>query len=83
MVQTAPPDGPLNVAWRYQAFQRNSTMADDLSNRGPQDRNRINTSEDWELRYWTKEFGVTEDQLKAAVKAVGPVADDVRRHLKK
>ncbi|MBC3376176.1 DUF3606 domain-containing protein [Pseudomonas sp. SWRI92] len=58
-------------------------MADDLSNRGPQDRNRINTSEDWELRYWAKEFGVTEDELKAAVKAAGPVADDVRKQLKK
>ena len=27
--------------------------------------------------------GVTEEQLKAAVKAAGPVADDVRRQLKK
>jgi len=58
-------------------------MADDLSNRGPQDRNRISTSEEWELRYWTKELGVTEDELKAAVKAVGPAAEDVRRQLKK
>ncbi|MBT2337629.1 MULTISPECIES: DUF3606 domain-containing protein [Pseudomonas] len=58
-------------------------MADDLSNRGPQDRNRISTSEAWELKYWTKELGVTEDELKAAVKAVGPLAVDVRTHLKK
>ncbi|MBI6620360.1 DUF3606 domain-containing protein [Pseudomonas corrugata] len=58
-------------------------MADDLSNRGPRDRSRINTSEEWELRYWTKEFGVTEDELKAAVQAVGAGADDVRKKLKK
>ncbi|QXI51745.1 DUF3606 domain-containing protein [Pseudomonas alvandae] len=58
-------------------------MADDLSNRGPRDRSRINTSEEWELRYWTKEFGVTEEELKAAVKAVGAGAEDVRRQLKK
>ncbi|MBA1379503.1 DUF3606 domain-containing protein [Pseudomonas brassicacearum] len=58
-------------------------MADDLSNRGPRDRSRINTSEEWELRYWTKEFGVTEDELKAAVAAVGAGAEDVRRQLKK
>lgn len=58
-------------------------MADDLSNRGPRDRSRINTSEEWELRYWTKEFGVTEDELKAAVQAVGAGAEDVRRQLKK
>jgi hypothetical protein len=54
-------------------------MADNLSNRGPQDRARVNTSEPWELIYWTKEFGVTEEQLKAAVKAVGPMVVDVRR----
>ena len=58
-------------------------MADDLSNRGPRDRSRINTSEEWELRYWTKEFGVTEDELKAAFKAVGAGDEDVRRQLKK
>lgn len=58
-------------------------MTDNLSNRGPQDQNRINTSEEWELRYWTKEFGVTEEQLKAAVKAVGPMVVDVRKHLGK
>ncbi|MFL6607889.1 MAG: DUF3606 domain-containing protein [Pseudomonas sp.] len=54
-----------------------------MSNRGPRDRSRINTSEEWELRYWTKEFGVTEDELKAAVAAVGAGAEDVRRQLKK
>jgi hypothetical protein len=58
-------------------------MADDLHNRGPKDRARVNTSEAWELKYWTKEFGVTEDQLKAAVKAVGPMVTDVRKKLGK
>jgi hypothetical protein len=58
-------------------------MADDLKNRGPQDRNRVNTSEEWELRYWSNEFGVSQDQLKAAVDAVGPVVADVRKKLGK
>lgn len=58
-------------------------MSDNLKNRGPQDRARVNTSEAWELSYWTKEFGVTEEQLKAALKAVGPMADDVRKQLDK
>jgi hypothetical protein len=58
-------------------------MADNLSDRGPQDRNRISTSEDWEVKYWTKEFGVTEDELRAAVKAVGPMTADVRKQLKR
>jgi len=58
-------------------------MADDLNNRGPQDRNRVNTSEEWELRYWSNTFGVTHDELKAAVAAVGPVVADVRKKLGK
>lgn len=56
-------------------------MSDDLKNRGPQDRARVNTSEPWELKHWTKEFGVTEQQLKDAVKAVGPMVTDVRKKL--
>jgi hypothetical protein len=38
-------------------------MADDLKDRGPQDRTHINANEDWELRYWTKELGVNEERL--------------------
>ena len=58
-------------------------MPDDLSKKGPQDRSRINTSESWELRYWAKELGTTEEKLRAAVKAVGTRTDDVRKHLGK
>lgn len=57
-------------------------MSDDLSQRGPQDRSRINVNELHELRYWTQEFGVTEDQLRAAVKAVGVSATAVRAALR-
>ena len=46
-------------------------MSDDPKKRGRQDRSRINTSEDYEVRYWSKKFGVSPDQLKAAVKKVG------------
>ncbi|KRC70057.1 hypothetical protein ASE30_16215 [Achromobacter sp. Root83] len=56
-------------------------MSDDLNNRGPQDRSRINVNEPHELRYWTKELGVTEDQLRDAVKAVGVSATAVRAAL--
>jgi hypothetical protein len=41
-------------------------MSDDLKNKGPQDRARINLHEEHEVRYWTKKFGVTEDELKKA-----------------
>lgn len=58
-------------------------MADDLSKRGPQDRSRVNVNEPWELTYWCAEFKCNETQLRAAVKAVGVMVTDVRRHLSK
>lgn len=58
-------------------------MADDLNNRGPQDRSRISLSEEHEVRYWTQALGVSKDQLAAAVRAVGSSADKVRAHLGK
>lgn len=58
-------------------------MSDNLSNRGPQDRSRINLHESWEVQYWTQELGVTREQLEQAVKQAGSSADAVRRHLGK
>ena len=58
-------------------------MSDDKSNRGPQDRSRINVHEPYEVQYWTKELRVTKEQLVAAVAAVGVMADKVRAHLKR
>jgi Protein of unknown function (DUF3606) len=57
-------------------------MADDKSKAGKPDRDRINVDEDYELRDWSKRLGVTPEQLTAAVAAVGPMAEDVRRYLK-
>ncbi len=58
-------------------------MPDDLHNRGPQDRSRINVHEPWELQYWSNHFGVTHEQLSAAVQKVGVMVSDVRRYLGK
>ena len=58
-------------------------MSDNLTNRGPADRARINVHEPWELTYWCKELGVTPERLKQAVQAVGVMAADVRRYLGK
>ena len=55
---------------------------DDPKVRGPQDRSRINTEQEHEVRYWTEAFGVTEEQLRQAVQRVGSSADKVREHLK-
>jgi hypothetical protein len=59
------------------------TMADDLQQRGNQDRIRINLHEEHEVRYWTEALGVSTAQLQEAVKAAGPMAEAVRAHLKK
>ena len=58
-------------------------MADNMKDRGAQDRSRINVNESWELQYWTKALGVSEEQLRDAVKAAGTSADAVRKHLGK
>ncbi len=42
-------------------------MADDKAERGPADAARINVNEAYEVRYWTRNFGV--------------MAKDVRRYL--
>jgi hypothetical protein len=57
-------------------------MSDDLSKKGMQDRTRINTSEDYEVRYWSEKFGVSQDRLKAAVKKVGNSVSAVEKEFK-
>jgi len=41
-------------------------MADDLTNKGPNDRNRINMHEDYEVKYWSHHLGVSREELKRA-----------------
>ncbi len=58
-------------------------MSDDLTNRGPQDRARINLSEAHEVRYWTEVLGIGFDELKRIVDKVGNSAEAVRNELGK
>jgi hypothetical protein len=57
-------------------------MSDDKSKSGSKDRERISLSQDYEVGDWAKKFGVTPEQLKAAVAAVGNQASAVEAHLK-
>jgi hypothetical protein len=59
------------------------TMADDTAKRDYRDRDRINVHEDYELRYWTKELGVTPEKLKQTVEKVGVMVTDVGKALGK
>lgn len=58
-------------------------MTDDKTLRSPEDASRIALSEDYEVDYWTKTLGVTKDELREAVGAVGNSADAVRAYFKK
>ena len=58
-------------------------MSDDKRNPGGQDRTRINASQEYEVQDWAKKFGVSAEQLKAAMKAVGSNAKEVEAHLKR
>jgi Protein of unknown function (DUF3606) len=58
-------------------------MADDLKNRGAQDRSRVNIHEDYEVQYWIKKWGVSKEQLAAAVQKAGVSAEAVARQLGK
>lgn len=56
-------------------------MADNKSDVGSPDRDRIAMSEDHEVRYWTEALGVTKERLQQAVEAVGSSAAKVREYL--
>jgi len=56
-------------------------MPDDKEKPGGQDRTRINVNEEYEVRDWSKKFGITQEELKKAVGKVGSSADAVKRHL--
>ena len=57
-------------------------MSDDKKNVGSPDRDRISLSEAYEIQDWSRKFGVTQEQLKDAVKQVGSNAKDVEVFLK-
>lgn len=57
-------------------------MADDLSKSSGQDRKRINLHQDFEVRDWSSKYGVTPEELKKAVEAVGNEASKVEAYLK-
>jgi hypothetical protein len=54
---------------------------DDLQKKAPADRSKVNLHEAWEVDYWTKELGVSKDELQRLVKKVGDSAAAVRKEL--
>ena len=58
-------------------------MLKDVLERGPIDRTQINVNEGFELRYWAKQFNVSLEQVRSAVRKVGPELDAVHLELKR
>lgn len=59
-------------------------MSDDKTKCGEPDRSLINLSEPYEVGYWTKKFGVTEQQLRDAAKKAGSRSvDKIKKQLGK
>ena len=54
-------------------------MSDDKTNRGQPDRSKINMNEDYEVKYWTRHFGVTREELQKIVDRVGNSAAAVAK----
>ena len=57
-------------------------MADDPSIRGGQDRSRINTSQEHEVRYWSQKLGISAEELKQIVQEVRPRAEAVEQRVR-
>lgn len=64
-------------------LQEEMVMADNLKRRQPEDPTKVNVNEKWEVDYWTNKWGVTEQQLRDAVKSVGVMTKDVAKKLGK
>lgn len=61
-------------------------MSDNLQDRGPADRARVNVNETHEVLYWTQKFNCTAEHRRAppstAVAKFGVMADAVERELR-
>ena len=58
-------------------------MADDLQQRGPADRSRVNLNEPWEIEWWSKKWSISPERLRAAVAKVGVSVKKIAQHLDK
>jgi hypothetical protein len=55
---------------------------DDKSKKGSVNRERINPAEAYEMEYWSNKFGLTYEQLKSAIRAVGNSTLAIEKQLK-
>lgn len=56
-------------------------MSNASESRIPEDIAKVELTEEWQLAYWTKHFGTSEQDLRAALKEAGNSTEQVKRHL--
>lgn len=56
-------------------------MSHDKPEAGEAEGRRINVHQPYELRGWSRRFGISKEELLSAVAEVGAKADDVRAYL--
>jgi hypothetical protein len=56
-------------------------MTDNLTTREQPDRSKINMNQIHEVRYWTKHFNVSKEELLKAIEKVGNSAAAIRKEL--
>jgi hypothetical protein len=66
---------------RQLATEKEFSMSDDKSKTRPQDAQRVNVNEDYEVRYWCEKFGCSPEQLRKAVEEAGVMVADVEKKL--
>jgi len=73
------PTAPTR-SWSECGVFKETRMTDNKKQTGL-DRTLISLNEDYEIRDWTKSLDCSEEQLRAAVEAVGNSAEKVREYL--
>jgi hypothetical protein len=63
--------------------EQEDAMPDNFSKRGQSDRSKIAMNDAFEVRYWTKHLGVSEEELQRVVDKVGNSAAAVKKELEK
>lgn len=53
---------------------------ENTDDRAPSDLANVNINEEWELRWWARELGMSEDNLRAAVDEVGTATTKLREY---
>lgn len=52
-------------------------MTDNINIKNPGDPERVSLKEEYEIKYWTRRWGITEEELHNAVGAVGVMVNKI------